>query len=312
VLVTGLLAAILVENGAFSPEMPVADVLAEFDSEDKRPITIGQLLTHTSRLPAWKPLYLCVSDPADITAEIGRTPLDTGEKRVIYSDLNFITLGKIVERLTGMPLEKAATEMIFSPLRLNDTLFNPPASFRSRIAASEKGNEYERQTCVDLGYVQPPATIDGSDGFRTGTIWGQVHDGNAFFMGGASGHAGLFSTAGEVLDIARQFLPGHSSLLKQTTCLLFQTNLTPGRNEHRSFAFQLASTPDSAAGTQMSPESFGHLGFTGTSLWVDPIKDRVFILLTNRTHHHELPFVIINSVRRWFHDLAADQLDGNS
>jgi CubicO group peptidase (beta-lactamase class C family) len=83
-------------------------------------------------------------------------------------------------------------------------------------------------------------------------------------------------------------------------------------NEDRSFGFQLASTTDSTAGKGMSPESFGHLGFTGTSLWIDPVKERIFILLTNRTHHHELPFVNINSVRRRFHDLAIKFLEKNS
>lgn len=82
-------------------------------------------------------------------------------------------------------------------------------------------------------------------------------------------------------------------------------------NESRSLGFQLASTPESTAGTKMSPESFGHLGFTGTSLWVDPVKERIFILLTNRTHNHALPFVNINSVRRKFHDLANEFLDKN-
>ena len=131
-------------------------------------------------------------------------------------------------------------------------------------------------------------------------------------MGGVAGHAGLFSTAEEVFKIAQQFLPRFTALLKPETCELFCTNFTPGMNEHRSFAFQLASTPDSTAGTLMSPQSFGHLGFTGTSLWIDPVAERVFILLTNRTHNHALPFVNINSVRRRFHDLAIGQLDGNS
>jgi CubicO group peptidase (beta-lactamase class C family) len=130
-------------------------------------------------------------------------------------------------------------------------------------------------------------------------------------MGGVAGHAGLFGTAEDVFKIALQFLPGYTSLLKPETCELFTTNFTPGMNEHRSFAFQLASTPDSTAGRLMSPQSFGHLGFTGTSLWIDPIKERVFILLTNRTHDHRLPFTNINSVRRRFHDLAVAALDAN-
>jgi CubicO group peptidase (beta-lactamase class C family) len=205
-------------------------------------------------------------------------------------------------------------------LGLQRTAFNPLARGfnRNEIAASEKGNEYEKQTCINLGYLGPSATAGGSDNdetrsphfeFRDRMIWGEVHDGNAWFMGGVAGHAGLFSTAEETLKIAQQFLPNYTTLLKPETCALFRTNFTPGMNEHRSFAFQLASTPESTAGARMSPEAFGHLGFTGTSLWIDPVTERVFILLTNRTHAHPLPFTNINSVRRRFHDLANELLD---
>jgi CubicO group peptidase (beta-lactamase class C family) len=144
---------------------------------------------------------------------------------------------------------------------------------------------------------------------RDDVIWGEVHDGNAYFMNGVAGHAGIFSTAEESLKIAQQFLPASTAILKPETCHLFTTNLTEGKNEARSLAFQLASTPESTAGKRLSPGSFGHLGFTGTSLWIDPVKERVFILLTNRTHGHQIPFVNINSVRRQFHSLAADLLD---
>jgi CubicO group peptidase (beta-lactamase class C family) len=131
-------------------------------------------------------------------------------------------------------------------------------------------------------------------------------------MGGVAGHAGLFSTAEEVFRIAEQFLPNYTKLLKPETCELFRTNFTKGMNEDRSFAFQMASTEGSTAGTRMSPESFGHNGFTGTSLWIDPIKERIFVLLTNRTHNHPLPFTNINAVRRSFHDLAIELLDKNT
>ena len=131
-------------------------------------------------------------------------------------------------------------------------------------------------------------------------------------MGGAAGHAGLFSTAEEVFNLALQFLPDHTTILSPETTELFLTNFTEGMNEDRSLAFQLASTEGSTAGTAMSPQTFGHNGFTGTSLWIDPINDRIFILLTNRTHAHRLPFVNINSVRRRFHDLAIQELNKNS
>jgi len=236
---------------------------------------------------------------------------------VVYSDLGFVLLQKVVEKCLQTPINEVFEAEVAGALGLKDTRFNPSAEWRGRIAASEKGSSYERQMCNDLGYLDaknPVAipTSRDSDAFRTETIWGEVHDGNAYFMGGVAGHAGLFSTAEEVFKIAQQFLPNYTTLLKPETCELFRTNYTPGMNEHRSFAFQLASTPDSTAGTAMSPQSFGHNGFTGTSLWIDPVKERIFVLLTNRTHNHSLPFVNINSVRRRFHDLAVGHLDKNS
>jgi CubicO group peptidase (beta-lactamase class C family) len=300
VLVTGLLAARLVENDKFRIDDRVATYLKEFDTQSKRPITISQLLTHTSYLPAWRPFYLLVPQPEEIIAEIGKTELNYEQEAVTYSDLNFITLQKVIERVTDIDLGSAAAEYILEPLGLGNTFFDPPGFLKPRIAASEKGNEFERNTCVERGF------LDGN--FRDHQIWGEVHDGNAYFMGGVAGHAGLFSTAEEVFTIARQFLPNYTTLLEPETCELFRTNFTQGMNEDRSFAFQLASTPGSTAGIKMSPSSFGHLGFTGTSLWIDPVAEHVFILLTNRTHDHEVPFVNINSTRGRFHDLAIDLL----
>jgi len=187
-------------------------------------------------------------------------------------------------------------------------MFNPSADKRKQIGASENGNDYERETCVEkFPEIRVPRSA-----LRNHLIWGEVHDGNAYFMGGVAGHAGLFSTAEEVFKIAQQFLPNYTQLLKPETTELFRTNFTKGLNEDRSIAFQLASTEGSTAGSKMSPESFGQTGFTGTSLWIDPVKERVFVLLTNRTHNHPLPFVNINSVRRRFHDLAIDFLEKNS
>jgi CubicO group peptidase (beta-lactamase class C family) len=318
VLVTGLLTAHLTEIGEIQPEARIANYLKEFDAEGKRMISVSDLLTHTSHLSAWIPFYLIVTDRSEVINEIGKTSLNYEQDAVTYSDLNFIALGTLIERFAEKSLDDAARENILAPLGLNNTFFRPPESFKTRIAASENGNEFERQTCVENGYLQPPATAVGSDklntlhsALRTHQIWGEVHDGNAYFMGGVAGHAGLFSTAEEVFKIAQQFLPNYTTLLKRETCELFRRNFTKGMNEDRSFAFQLASTKDSTAGSKMSAEGFGHLGFTGTSLWIDPVKERVFILLTNRTHDHELPFVNINSTRREFHNIAIDLLDKN-
>ena len=143
---------------------------------------------------------------------------------------------------------------------------------------------------------------------RQRLIWGEVHDGNAYFLGGAAGHAGLFSSAPETFVLAQQFLAESSKLLTRQTCDLFRTNMTPGLEESRSLAWQLAETSESTAGLDLPRDSFGHNGFTGTSLWIDPKDQRVFILLTNRTHARQLPFANINAVRRQFHSLAVAAL----
>lgn len=308
VLVTGLFAAAQIEDGDVTLESRLGYEVNGLNDSPVANLTIRDLATHTSGLPAWLPLYLITESatPKDLAAVIGMQALSPGQ--VEYSDLNFISLALAIE---GSRPDFEFQSWVCSRLGLKRTAFNPLSCgfARSEIAASEKGNGFEKQTCIEKGYLQPPTTAGGSDMFRTDVIWGEVHDNNAFFMGGVAGHAGLFSTAEEVFKIAQQFLPNYTTLLKPETCEVFCTNYTPGMNEHRSFAFQLGSTPDSTAGTKMSPESFGHLGFTGTSLWIDPVKERVFILLTNRTHNRSLPFENINSVRRHFHDLAIDHLD---
>ena len=323
VLVTALLLARRIESGEADLEDLVRRHLGVLARKN---FSIRDLVAHVSGLPAWIPLYL--SAPGFLRSRVRKEPMpfsdakvnefvlskiatteDSAESRVIYSDLNFILLGFLVERLLGKPIYNAYAAEVISRLGLVRTFFGNLGTLRREIAACENGNEYEKQTCVDLGYLKEPLEGETESIFRDHLIWGEVHDGNAYFMGGAAGHAGLFSTAEEVFKMAQQFLPNYTKLLKPETCELFRTNFTRGRNEDRSFSFQLASTEGSTAGLKMSSESFGHTGFTGTSLWIDPVKERVFVLLTNRTHNHPLPFVNINSVRRNFHDLAIELLD---
>jgi CubicO group peptidase (beta-lactamase class C family) len=221
--------------------------------------------------------------------------------RVVYSDLGFVTLGLLLERISGAPLAELARREIFAPLDLRRTFFNPADAFRDETAACEiAGNAYERAMCGEEG---------AAGAWREQTIWGEVHDGNAYFLGGAAGHAGLFSTARETFTLAEQFLAARTRLLRPETCQLFCTKMTPGLNEARSLAWQLAATSDSTAGPWLPPDAFGHLGFTGTSCWIDPKRERAYILLTNRTHTRTLPFVNINGVRRQFHALAAAALE---
>ena len=310
-LITGLLCARRIEFGELALSSSVAEFLPEFDRPDKRSITVGQLLTHTSGLPAWRPLYILAEGnneralAAIASVELEYTPCT----RVIYSDLGFITLGLLLEKLTGGPLAELARTEIFQPLNLKRTFFNPEIAMQTGIAACETGNAYERNTCTETkaGEFQ---------NWRQDVIWGQVHDGNAHFLGGAAGHAGLFSTAEETLTIANQFLgrrvedsaADYLSILKPETLDLFRKNFTAGLEESRSLGWMLAETNGSSAGPDLPPDSFGHSGFTGTSCWIDPKHERVFILLTNRTHARPLPFVNINSVRRQFHSLAVEAL----
>ncbi len=284
-------------------DLPVSQYLPEFARADKVDITIRHLLTHTSGLPAWRPLYLLAENRDQVLSAIVDEPLQAqpGE-RVVYSDLGFILLGFLLQQLSGSQLSVLAAREIFTPLGLAHTFFNPKEASRTGIAACETGNAYERDMC------ERDFPSKRYERWRQQTVWGEVHDGNAYFLGGVSGHAGLFSSAQETLTIANQFIAGQSKLLKRETCELFRQNMTEGLNEARSFAWQLAATKDSTAGPSLPPNAFGHTGFTGTSCWIEAEAERVFILLTNRTHARALPFANINSVRRQFHTLAVNAL----
>lgn len=322
VLATGLLSAKLIESGQINLNDKIAKFFSEFDTEEKREITIEDLLTHTSGFVNWKPFYLITNSKSNIPNIIASEPLANKiNSTVVYSDLNFILLGFVIEKIYGIALDEIAGKDIFEHLKLQNTLFNPSLTLRPKIAASEFGNFYERQTCLELGFdLEMRDQRDykmwnelGYDvpiyGWRINQIWGEVHDANSNFMNGVSGHAGLFSTAEETFKIAQQFLAGQTTLLKSETCQLFRANFTKGFNEARSIAFQLAETPESTASNSLSKDSFGHLGFTGTSLWIEPETERIFILFTNRTHARALPFENINAVRRKFHELAVEYLN---
>ncbi len=319
-LVTGLLCAKLIEKGEISLIDRIAKYFPEFDTNEKRQITIQNLLTHTSGFPVWKPFYLSqdfllryeakymgLSDKRVnefVLKEILEIPLENPmNSKVVYSDFNFLLLGFLVEKVYGTELHHLAVTEIITRLGLMQTFIGGLDTLRREIAACEFGNEYEKQMCVNL-------SLDISNyQFRDYQIWGEVHDGNCYFMNGVSGHAGLFSNVFETFKIAQQFLAEETVLLKPETCKLFRTNFTRGLNEARSIAFQLAETKDSTASEFLAKDSFGHLGFTGTSLWIEPETERIFILLTNRTHARDLPFENINSVRRKFHELAVKCLD---
>ncbi|HEX8747820.1 MAG TPA: serine hydrolase domain-containing protein [Pyrinomonadaceae bacterium] len=304
-LVTGMLCARYVEKRELKLDAEVRTYLPEFDTPEKRAVTLRHLLTHTSGLPAWRPLYITTGGrKSEALSEIASAPLEAAVgTRVRYSDLGFITLGLLLERISGGQLKEVARREIFEPLGLNRTFFNPEMALQTETAACETGNLYERGMCGEMKLGE------SYTGWREQLIWGEVHDGNAHFLGGAAGHAGLFSTAVETLRLAEQFLSSRTQLLEPETCALFHTNMTEGLEEARSFAWQLAGTKDSTAGQDLPFTSFGHTGFTGTSCWIDATRERVFLLFTNRTHGaRSLPFVNINGVRRRFHSMAARAL----
>ena len=302
-LITTLLCARRIELGELTLDSSVSHYLPEFERTDKQMITVRELLTHTSGLPAWRPLYLLTEDePERAAGAIANLDLEYKPgTRVVYSDLGFIALGILLERMMGQRIAELAKHEIFEPLQLQQTFFNPEIALQTGIAACESGNAYEFDMSKQIGAGEYTKS-------RQRMIWGEVHDGNAYFLGGAAGHAGLFSTAGETFLIAQQFLSDSTKLLKPQTCRLFRENMTPGLEEARSIGWQLAATKDSTGGARLPTDSFGHNGFTGTCVWIDPEHNRVFILLTNRTHAHALPFANINAVRRQFNTLATEIL----
>jgi CubicO group peptidase (beta-lactamase class C family) len=297
-LVTALLAVILAERGLLDLRAPLAEYLSEFDREDKRHITLTHLFTHSSALPAWRALYL-ETTVAEVVPAIARMPLEYVAPQeslapVVYGDLNYILLGSVLERVTGDRLDHIARREIFEPLRLERTMFNPPFELMRQTAATEMGREYER-----LSVGKEPSGDNH-------LVWGEVHDGNAQFLGGVSGHAGLFSTAREVFIIANQFLRG-SLLVSPRSLELFTTNFTPKGASHRSIGWLLATTDDCSAGPLLSESAIGHTGFTGTSVWMEPDRRRVMVLLTNRIHPKVGKFEM-KGPRRQFNSLAVEEI----
>jgi CubicO group peptidase (beta-lactamase class C family) len=293
-----LLAAVLASERRMSWDDRVARHLPEWDAPgDAARITVLDLLTHRSGLPAWKPLYLHASGSDEYLERLKRLPLERppGE-RVVYSDPGYILLGFALARSGGAPLDRLFAKTITGPLSLRDLLYRPRGSLRRRIAATEAGNRKERLLAGTEG--------DGYNGWRTEVAWGEAHDLNARALGGISAHAGLFGTARAVFRVAQEFLGTRNGLLDERQRQLMTTDLTAGLGEARSAAFVIASGPGAPAGGGLSSRSFGHTGFTGTSLWIDPDSRRIYVLLTNRVHP-EFREIDMNAIRRGFHEVAA-------
>jgi beta-N-acetylhexosaminidase len=264
VVATTTMAMILVDEGRLDLDRPVYDFLPEFQGPGKEAVTIRHLLSHSSGLEATALLYKEVRGKAAFVERIQAMDLvyPPGSKS-IYSDLGIILLGKILEQVAGQPLDTFVRERVFEPLGMRDTMFNPPAELRPRIAPTEL------------------------DPWRGRVVQGEVHDENAFAMGGVAPHAGLFSTAGDLARFAQMLLNGGvldgRRIVSRETMGRF-THRAGIPSSDRALGWDMKSAEGSSAGTLFSPRSFGHTGFTGTSIWIDPERQLFVILLTNRVH----------------------------
>jgi beta-N-acetylhexosaminidase len=265
---TTTLLAMQVEAGRIGLDLPVARYIPEWSGgpnpDWRKTVTIRNLLTHSSGLPAHKDYFLTLHSKREFIAAICNEPLEYAPgTKTIYSDLGFILLGEILERATGKTVDQLAHDQIFSPLDMANTMFNPPKTLLGRIAPTENDVAFRKQL-----------------------VQGAVHDENTFVMGGVAGHAGLFSTASDLAAFCQMLLNGgiygHHRFLTRATISQFTAPQALAGNTHT--LGWMTPTPNSSSGRYFSPRSFGHLGFTGTSIWIDPERKLFVILLTNRVY----------------------------
>lgn len=290
-------AMMLVDEGKLDLEAPVQRYVPAFQGSNKERVTIKHLLTHSSGMPAWRPLYAEAKTREEALALVDTTVLlrQPGDT-FIYSDLGAIVLTQAVEAITGQRLNDFLYGHLFGPEGMQSTRFLPPASWRDRIAPTENDTT-----------------------FRHRLLLGEVHDENAGRLGGVSGHAGLFSNAPDLAKFATWLLwfrtedPIQSRscgtpapCLGRATVRSFtqRQNIPPGSS--RALGWDTPSE-NSSAGTKMGPNAFGHTGFTGTSIWFDPDRNLFIILLTNRVNPTRANTKILQ-VRRRVADLVNDAL----
>ena len=267
-VVTTTLVAMQVEAGRIGLDLPVARFIPEWNNgpnpDWRKTVTVRNLLTHSSGLPAHKDYFLTLHSKREFIAAICAEPLEYAPgTQTIYSDLGFILLGEILERATGKTVDQLAHEQIFVPLNMAGTTFNPAKNLLARISPTE----------YDVMY-------------RKRQLQGEVHDENAFAMGGVAGHAGMFSTASDLAAFCQMLLNGgvygYRRLLTRATISQFTAAQAVAGNT-RTLGW-MSPTPNSTSGQYFSPRSYGHLGYTGTSIWIDPDRKLFVILLTNRVY----------------------------
>ncbi|HEX7939310.1 MAG TPA: serine hydrolase [Gemmatimonadaceae bacterium] len=276
---------ILYDQGKIKLDEPVKTYLPEFSGGAKDDITIRLLLEHRSGLPAARELWRTAWSPDDARHMVLRTQLEyepgTG---MVYSDLGYDILGFVVEAVSGQKLDAYLHDNVFEPLGMEETTFRPHWSLRDRIAPTE---------------ITPP---------RGYPLRGEVHDENAFALGGVAGHAGLFSTGSDLAVFAQMMLNGGElngvRLIADSTVALF-TARTADKGT-RGLGWDTCGK-DGSCGKYLGERAFGHTGFTGTSLWIDPDRDLFVILLTNRVHGAKVrrPSKVIADIRNDVADVAA-------
>jgi beta-glucosidase-like glycosyl hydrolase/CubicO group peptidase (beta-lactamase class C family) len=266
---------------------PVSKYIPQFSEGPKAAITLRHLLLHRGGFPPFRKFWEFAS-PTTMLDSVYATPLiATPGDSTVYSDLGFITLGKVVEKVSGMSLAAFLQKWFFGPLGMDNTMYTPPENMRSRAVATERDTIWRKRM-----------------------IRGSVHDENAAFLGGISGHAGLFSTAGDLAVFIQMLLNGGLydgvRYLNDTTIDRFvKVKLT---GQERFLGWDMKSAMGSSAGTLFSPSSFGHTGFTGTSIWVDPDRKLAVIFLTNRVHPTRANSKIFR-IRPALHDAVISSLN---
>lgn len=286
VIATTTMAMILYQRGLLDLELPVVSVVPEFAGDDprRREVSVRMLLAHSSGLPAYEKLFLRAKTRMDLLAAAFSTPLvaDPGCK-ADYSDIGFIVLGLLLERISDEPLDRFCQREIFGPLGMAHTGFNPPPSWRTSIA---------------------PTADDRF--FRHRIIQGEVQDENAGVLGGVAGHAGVFSSAADIATFAHAMLQGGYPILRSDTLDRFTQRESSPPGTSRALGWDTPSSP-SQSGRYFSRNSFGHLGYTGTSLWLDPERKLSITLLTNRTWP-DCKNQAIKEIRPRFHDTIIESL----
>jgi CubicO group peptidase (beta-lactamase class C family) len=308
---TTTMAMILYERGLLDLEAPVTAIVPEFAGDDlrRRDVTIRMLLAHTSGLPAYEKLFLRAHTRGELLAAAFTTNLtaDPGT-RAEYSDIGFIILGVALERLADEQIDTFCQREIFGPLGMSHTTFNPPKAWKDRIIPTV--DECAIDECGAGAPAREPliSSVKAATGtFRGRIIQGEVQDENASVLGGVAGHAGLFAPAEDIAIFAHALLSGGRPILRPETIELFTRRESRPEGTSRALGWDTPSSP-SQSGKYFGPRSYGHLGYTGTSLWIDPDHQLSITLLTNRTWP-DRQNQAIKKVRPAIHDAVIEALN---